>query len=340
MSRYLRFLGLFLILQGAVLAALFAVDRPHDSYLAASVDKARLLATAPSPRVVLVGGSNLAYGIDSRRIAAGLGGRYAPVNMGLHAGLGTRLQLDEALRGLKRGDLVVLSFEYQKLWDDSLESQTLLPLLAYRPSAIRDVPLESWPSLLVRSPDDGLGPLAHDMAQSLYAKLRLATTDRLRAAMRRLAGRGSSEAKRSAYTRGGFNRFGDQTSGWGAPTQYSQGVLRPEARPFPVAGLRQSVTAIQRFVAACHASDVGVVYDYPPIPEKWYQVNRPEIERTARVLESEVPIPFLNSPADNVYRTEDFFNTMYHLGGHAVQIRTGKLVRGLQRVLGERVPTP
>lgn len=335
MSRYLRLLGLFLLLQGAVLAALFALDRPHDNYLAASVDKARLLATSRSPRVVLVGGSNLAFGIDSRLIASGLGGRYTPVNLGLHAGLGLQFELNEALRGVRRGDIVVLSPEYHPLWSNTMATYTLLPMLAYWPLGVLNVPRNDWPRLAAHSPDDGLALTAHDMAERLYNKVHVATIDRLKATTKRLAGSSAQQEADSAYTRDGFDPFGDETTAWSATSHYLPGALKPAARPFPAAGLHRSVTAIQEFVAACRTKGVRVAYDYPPIPEAWYQVNKPEIERTAQTLESSLRIPFINSPATSVYPTQDFFDTMDHLRGHAVQLRTTRLTKSLQRLLAQ-----
>ena len=57
-----------------------------DNYLAAVLEKDRLIRSTPSPKIVLVGGSNLAFGIDSKKIEDSLGLRV--VNMGLYAKLG------------------------------------------------------------------------------------------------------------------------------------------------------------------------------------------------------------------------------------------------------------
>ena len=65
-------------------ALLVALNSPSDTYLAAVADKSRLLAESDSPRIVLVGDSNLAFGVDSNVLKAGLDGRYHPVNMGLN----------------------------------------------------------------------------------------------------------------------------------------------------------------------------------------------------------------------------------------------------------------
>ncbi|HVD61344.1 MAG TPA: hypothetical protein VNC11_10775, partial [Gemmatimonadaceae bacterium] len=62
-----------------------------NNYLAAVLEKDRLIRNTPSPKVILVGGSNLAFGIDSKLMQDSLGLRV--VNMGLYAKLGLRYML-------------------------------------------------------------------------------------------------------------------------------------------------------------------------------------------------------------------------------------------------------
>lgn len=64
------------------------------------------------PRLILVGGSNLACGIDRAMLSRELGERYQVVNLGFHAGLGVGVHLDLIDDGLKPGDVVVLMVEY------------------------------------------------------------------------------------------------------------------------------------------------------------------------------------------------------------------------------------
>jgi hypothetical protein len=52
-----------------------------DNYLAAVLEKDRIIRNASSPKVILVGGSNLAFGIDSKMMQDSLG--MSVVNMGL-----------------------------------------------------------------------------------------------------------------------------------------------------------------------------------------------------------------------------------------------------------------
>ena len=68
------------------------------------------LDTAASPRLVIIGGSNTAFGLDSRMLADSLG--LNVVNTGLHSGIGLRFMLDDAMPRLRPGDKVVVMPEY------------------------------------------------------------------------------------------------------------------------------------------------------------------------------------------------------------------------------------
>lgn len=328
MSRYLRLLGLFLLAQACVLVLLLGINGPSNNYMAAVADKSRLLATAPSPRIVLVGASNLAFGIDSPLLKKGLRGRYHPVNLGLQADLGLRFELNQALAGLRPGDIVVLSPEYGALWGDLGMNSIVMSALLYQPGAWTYVPRDQRLSLFQRAFDQPL-LLAHDEANLAYVRLR----DTALAALGR--------AKPiSNYTRAGFNEYGDQTSGWNAAGQYAPSPDESAVTTFPSAQVDESARALRGFIARCHGEGVAVVYSYPPIPDDLYRTRKSPIERTSRILESRLPIPFLNRPADAVFAPGDFLDTPDHLRGPAVQERTRDLVRDLLSYLATRDQAP
>ena len=60
----------------------------QDGYLQAYNKKCQLLEDTPSPRIIFVGGSNLAFGLDSQRIKDSL--NINVINYGLHAGIGLK----------------------------------------------------------------------------------------------------------------------------------------------------------------------------------------------------------------------------------------------------------
>ncbi len=79
-------------------------------YLLASVQKQERLKHLKSPRLILVGCSNLAFGVDSKLLQQKTG--YQVVNMGLHQELGHAYMLAEVQSQLKKGDVVIISWAY------------------------------------------------------------------------------------------------------------------------------------------------------------------------------------------------------------------------------------
>src|SRR5689334_6191038 len=106
MKRFLRkcalLVGFHLALFSAVLGAYVKRFPPEQSYYAGSLDKHELLAHRASPRMIFVGGSSMAMGMDSDAVARPLG--YNPVNMGMNVGVGLELMIEEVRPFLRPGD--------------------------------------------------------------------------------------------------------------------------------------------------------------------------------------------------------------------------------------------
>ncbi len=78
--------------------------------MAAMIDKHRTLDSLPSPKIIFVGASNLAFGLNCKIIEDSL--KLPVVNMGLHGGLGLYFILNEGRSNIQKGDIVILSIEY------------------------------------------------------------------------------------------------------------------------------------------------------------------------------------------------------------------------------------
>ena len=124
MRLFARKMLLFMLVQGVIWTGVVALYVRYETtnpagfgkrYAAATIDKHNRLAQQPSPRIVFVGGSNLAFGLDSAAIERSLG--YNTVNMGLDLSLGLDFMLREIEPLLERGDVVVVSPEYEQFVD-------------------------------------------------------------------------------------------------------------------------------------------------------------------------------------------------------------------------------
>jgi hypothetical protein len=86
---------------------------PKQSYFGELELKLHTLKHTDSPKIIFVGGSNLAYGLDSNAIEKALG--VPVVNMGFVLSLGLRYNLELIKDEIKAGDIVVISPEYGTL---------------------------------------------------------------------------------------------------------------------------------------------------------------------------------------------------------------------------------
>ena len=99
--------ALLLALPLTLLAWGFALPAQYgETFLGELKHKVRLLEETPGPRIVLVGGSGVAFGADSELMERELPG-YTVVNFGMYAALGTTVMLDLSQPLLREGDIVL-----------------------------------------------------------------------------------------------------------------------------------------------------------------------------------------------------------------------------------------
>jgi hypothetical protein len=111
-----RFFVAVLIFATLLVGVMCLPPRPaRTSYLASAIDKVKMLKTVPGPRLILIGGSNLAFGIDSAYLQNRL--QMPVINMGVHIAFGLRYMLNQARPYLRSGDIVVIVPEYEHFKD-------------------------------------------------------------------------------------------------------------------------------------------------------------------------------------------------------------------------------
>lgn len=128
----------FLICQIVIVLIPPVVQR--SSFLAGAIEKHKLLQMTPSPRLILVGGSNVAFGFDSDYLSSEL--KLPVINMGLHGGLGLRYALNEVAPYIRKNDLIVVAPEYPQ-FEDPNGDLTLLQLISVYPQALMYVSPEN-----------------------------------------------------------------------------------------------------------------------------------------------------------------------------------------------------
>ncbi|WP_234736679.1 hypothetical protein [Tellurirhabdus bombi] len=267
--------------------------RNENVFVAASLDKENRLKNTPAPRLVFVGGSNLALGIDSRRVAAATG--YTVTNMGIHAGLGLPFMLNEALHGTQKGDLVVLSIEY---FLDEGDNKLLAQLIDVNPRAKQYLSL-SWLNEIRLLGQN----LQRCMSGLFYKLLRGDATDPI-------------------YNRSGFTVEGDLKEHFGKPKPRRIG----DDVTFLEMDYSENIQRINAFVKAAKAREAVVVFTFPVFPASAYKRNQKAIQHLAKQYQNKLDCPIINTPATFVLPDQYFFDTVYHLDSLGVQERTTRMI--------------
>lgn len=307
MTRFLSQLGLFLLLQAGVLAILAArYPGRANSYLEATIDKHDRAAATPPPRLFLVGGSNVAFGLDSTQLDEALA--HHPVNLGLQAALGVDFILNEARHYVGPGDAVVVSLEYEIFRFNTVDV-TLTVLLEIRPASVR---FTNW-SLRKQILDGGLGYLRVYVRRAIKGK--------------------ESIRLREVYARDAFNEYGDVIGHHENPAEWEGKDLSAKVTVVDVARLQTVVRLLEEFAAECRDRGALVFYEFPAIPSAEYDALRPLLDELEDELERSRTITVLNRPEEAVLPDDAFFDTKYHLRREAKRARTSALVERLRPIL-------
>ena len=90
-----------------LIAFFFRLSPQYEHYYSASlIDKMERLDSIEEPKVVLIGNSNLAFGINSKMIEEKFG--MPVVNMGFHGSLGNAFHEEMAKINITPGDIYVI----------------------------------------------------------------------------------------------------------------------------------------------------------------------------------------------------------------------------------------
>jgi hypothetical protein len=292
------------LLQVPVVAGLLYFYRVDDrAFLAASRDKHALLERpAASPRIIFVGGSNVAFGVNSDMVAKDL--PYEPVNLALHAGVGLLFMLREAEQSVRAGDVVVVSPEYQHF--TGRRAGVLLQLLEQRPASVRYVPLAFIPTLLDHGINYAGGVVRHAVRHAI----------------------GRPYVADARYSRDAFNRYGDVVAHWRLPRPSRLNAFRLD--PYSATRMEFVIGQLNGFHDRVRARGARVFFAYPTIPASTFSEHREPIEEIEAALQRSLTIPVLNRAEAATLPRDFFFDTHYHLTEPGSRRRTRLLIDSLR----------
>ena len=195
-----RFITKFYTIALIIIATLIVLIKftpiDDDNYLYEYNKKIALLQHTDSPRIIFIGGSNLAFGLKSKIIEESL--KHHVVNFGLHAGIGIRYLLEDALEYINKSDIVIVAAEYSNFFNGGYgNGETLTDLMLatnFRKMSLFNV--QQWIEIIKKS--------AWFMCNSYYMSLKNQVKKKM--------GRPLYDYSQYNYIASGFNENGDEAS--------------------------------------------------------------------------------------------------------------------------------
>lgn len=281
------------------------------TFSAALQDKVERLQSTQAPRIVLLGGSSLPFGVDGALLQQELPG-YTVVNLGLYAALGTEPMMDLALEDIRAGDIIILSPE-----------QNPQALSLYFSAETMWQAADGNFELLCRLSSDKYAQLLGQLPYFAAGKLR----NRLQGEVLQPAG---------VYRRGSFDAYGSiatdcpantMPDGWDStmPISFSAQVLADEF-----------ADAMNQFAAQCAQKGATVYYRFPPMN---VLAVSGDLDDYCAHLRSKIQFPLLGNPHSCVLGAEWFFDTNFHLNSAGKAVNTVQLINDIKAVLGNTAPT-
>lgn len=271
--------------------------RNKSSYVAASLDKELSLATVKSPRLVFVGGSNLALGVDCAKISDELNCRI--VNMGLHAGLGLNFILNESIMNIRPGDIVILSIEH---FLGTGNIKLMAQLVDVNPATMSIMEL----SLL-------------DRIRLTVSQLQLCVSSTFYKLIKRDID--------PIYNRYAFNSYGDLTAHYG---QLKPSSIGGNVR-FLDTDYKDGISKINAFIESARAKGAIVYFTFPAFPTTAYQANFLALEKLSAEYKHNLKCPILGDIRTCVMPDQYFYDTVYHLDSTGIQKRTTRIIDLLKK---------
>lgn len=307
------FLVLALLVPGVLLCWGFWLPAQYsDTFLGELPYKFQRLEETQGKRIVIIGGSSVAFGVDSALIAQAFPD-YQVVNFGLYAALGTKLMVDLAWESLRGGDIVILSPE---------QNSQSLSLFFDGASA--------WQGF------DGAFSMAARVAPENWGAM-LAAFPEFAAAKFRYVRAGNPPTPTGIYRRDSFNEYGDISAD--CPGNTMPGGFDPNTPiSFDIEEMDADfVEYLNDFGTEMGKNGVQVFYRFPPMNA--LAITGGNLDDYYDALQSMLDFPILGNPHHCVLDAGWFFDTNFHLNSSGKIRNTRNLIRDLKAQLGDSSPT-
>lgn len=278
----------------------FVIGNQHlGNYEASLIDKVARLQSIQEPKIVLIGDSNVCFGIDSAQIEEAFG--MPVVNMGLHGGLGNGFHENMIPLGVSEGDIVIISHAYYNY--DTIGNTSL-----------------AWITLEKHSE---LWPIVHK--EDLFGMLRAYPRYFRESLVYFLKGsQDNIPAEDTIYSRSAFNKYGDNLRRFTATYQFDENSLVvPKISEMRIDRLNTIHKELEEIGATL------LIAGYP-IGAGEYTPDASEYDAFEEELRTVLDCEVISHFTDYFIPYEYFYDTNLHLTLEGVDIRTKQLIADLK----------
>jgi len=269
------------------------------------IDKQRLLQEVRNPRLILVGGSNLSFGIDSKKIQDSL--NINVINIGIRSQFGLEFIFNYISPYLKNGDIVIIIPEYELFFGENGvlgDAFALLEVIDADPTKFFLLSFRQVLSLLKAIPKFSIWKIKTYLLSFVETK----------ADIREIG----------LYDRKSFNNFGDV----GAYRESSNKKINPtalEGNFNPIA-----LEILKDFKKIIKMKNGRLFMSYPCLNHSSYKLSETKIRIfEQKLIENNFAI--LGGPERYSFPDSLHFDTKYHLTTKGVDIRTELLIQDLKK---------
>ncbi len=289
--------------------------------------KHQILEHAPSPKIILTGGSNLLFGVDSERLGKAFNRKV--VDMGLCLMFPHAYLFEEIKDSIKPGDIVVLSPEYQTYSLEWERPMIMADILDGYPRAIEWVlrcngcTWEEKGKIILHFRTLGLQKLQYVVSHARQIFQHRATWSY-----------NKPNSGLAVLNPSNLNSCGDLI--WHLDKPVGKDAMeRKILIRVPKHMDDYTVGEMEKFASFCRSKNAQFVLIPPSIPQSMYQKSKPGIDSILVEAKSRLSIPVLGTAARYAFPDNHIFGGHYHLDRVGRQERTEKMIEDLQGVVNQ-----
>ena len=271
--------------------------------------KQRRLEETEGKRIILVGGSGIAFGYDSSMLEDTFP-EYEVINFGMYAGLGTKVMLDLSEDAVREGDIVILSPEQEaQTLSDYFNGEAMWQAADGDFSLLFKIKREDWAQML--------GALPGFAADKFRYYLK-----------------GAAPEPEGVYRKDVFNSYGDIDTQLCGQNIMPKGYdLNTPVRFTEDIWQEEFIEYINAYAARLEKRGAKVWYRFCPVNA--LAVEPGDIPVYYEGLQEKLDFPVIGNPNDSVMDAEWFYDTNFHLNSSGKIRNTIQCIRDIKAMIGD-----